>query len=113
MHTRHPFALFRLVEGTEGVYDKHQCTHFESWVSWFGDHDPKPTGEVKSLKTLQAEVLDANQAVASVAFLLSEVVMGEHSAEWSASGKLNLWGQVRRIVEMQVKKLIHITEQKR
>jgi len=63
------------------------------------------------LKARIAEVLDANQAVASVAYRLSEVVavypitpasvMGEHADEWSVSGKVNLWGQVPRIVEMQ------------
>lgn len=63
------------------------------------------------MKSSQTDVLDANQAVASVAYRLSEVVavypitpaspMGEHADEWSVSGKPNLWGQVPRIVEMQ------------
>ena len=48
--------------------------------------------------------IDANEAVASVAHRLSEVIaiypitpaspMGELSDEWSAAGKKNLWGQV-------------------
>ncbi len=55
--------------------------------------------------------IDANEAVASVAHRLSEVIaiypitpaspMGELSDEWSANGKQNLWGQVPTIVEMQ------------
>ena len=63
------------------------------------------------MTTPVAEVLDANEAVASVAYRLSEViavypitpasVMGEHCDEWSTSGRANLWGQVPRIVEMQ------------
>ncbi|MEW6430515.1 MAG: pyruvate:ferredoxin (flavodoxin) oxidoreductase [Myxococcota bacterium] len=55
--------------------------------------------------------VDGNEAAASVAHRLSEVIaiypitpaspMGELSDEWSANGKVNLWGQVPRIVEMQ------------
>ncbi len=55
--------------------------------------------------------LDANEAVASVAHRASEVVaiypitpasaMGEWCDEWSAKGRVNLWGQVPRVVEMQ------------
>jgi len=55
--------------------------------------------------------VDANEAVASVAHRLSEVVaiypitpaspMGEYADEWSAAGRPNLWGMVPRIVEMQ------------
>ena len=54
---------------------------------------------------------DANEAVASVAYRLSEVVaiypitpaspMGEHADEWSASRHENLWGTVPDVVEMQ------------
>ncbi|MFP5384037.1 MAG: pyruvate:ferredoxin (flavodoxin) oxidoreductase, partial [Gammaproteobacteria bacterium] len=54
---------------------------------------------------------DANEAVADVAFRLSEVVaiypitpasaMGEHADEWSAAGRTNLWGDVPDVVEMQ------------
>jgi pyruvate-ferredoxin/flavodoxin oxidoreductase len=59
----------------------------------------------------EAAVLDANEAVATVAYRLSEVVaiypitpasaMGEHADEWSAKGRPNLWGAVPRVVEMQ------------
>jgi pyruvate-ferredoxin/flavodoxin oxidoreductase len=55
--------------------------------------------------------IDANEAVASVAYRLSEVVaiypitpaspMGEHAEEWSVSGRPNLWGSVPDVVEMQ------------
>ncbi len=55
--------------------------------------------------------VDANQAVADVAYRLSEVVaiypitpasaMGEHADEWAAKGRPNLWGAVPRVVEMQ------------
>ncbi|MDX2044347.1 MAG: pyruvate:ferredoxin (flavodoxin) oxidoreductase [Acidobacteriota bacterium] len=55
--------------------------------------------------------LDGNEAVASVAYRLSEVIaiypitpaspMGEWADAWAAQGKLNLWGTVPAIVEMQ------------
>ena len=55
--------------------------------------------------------LDANEAVASVAHRLSEVIaiypitpsspMGEFADEWSAAGKRNLWGAVPQVTEMQ------------
>jgi pyruvate-ferredoxin/flavodoxin oxidoreductase len=55
--------------------------------------------------------LDANEAVASVAYRLSEVIaiypitpaspMGEHADEWSAARRPNLWGTVPDVVEMQ------------
>ena len=55
--------------------------------------------------------LDANEAAASVAHRLSEVIaiypitpsspMGEFSDEWSAKGKKNIWGTVPQVTEMQ------------
>jgi len=55
--------------------------------------------------------VDGNEAAASVAHRLSEVIaiypitpssaMGELSDEWSAHGRTNLWGAVPRVVEMQ------------
>ncbi len=55
--------------------------------------------------------LDANEAVAKVAFKLNEVVaiypitpsspMAEFCEEWASQGKTNLWGQVPSIMEMQ------------
>ncbi len=55
--------------------------------------------------------VDGNEAAASVAHRLSEVIaiypitpsspMGELSDEWSASGRRNIWGQLPRVIEMQ------------
>jgi pyruvate-ferredoxin/flavodoxin oxidoreductase len=54
---------------------------------------------------------DANEAVASVAYRLNELIaiypitpsstMAEYCDEWATAGRPNLWGQVPRIVEMQ------------
>src|SRR4051812_49068227 len=56
-------------------------------------------------------VTDANHAVASVAYRSAEVIaiypitpaspMGEHSDTWAAGGRLNLWGELPSVVEMQ------------
>ncbi|MGE5471378.1 MAG: pyruvate:ferredoxin (flavodoxin) oxidoreductase [Bacteroidota bacterium] len=55
--------------------------------------------------------IDGNEAVASVAFRVSEVIaiypitpssgMGELSDEWAAQGRTNLWGSVPKVVELQ------------
>src|SRR5690242_20481746 len=55
--------------------------------------------------------IDGNEAVASVAYRLSEVIaiypitpaspMGEWSDAWASQGKPNLWGTVPSVVEMQ------------
>ncbi len=55
--------------------------------------------------------VDGNEATASVAHRLSEVIaiypitpsspMGEFADEWSAVGKRNIWGTVPHVVEMQ------------
>jgi pyruvate-ferredoxin/flavodoxin oxidoreductase len=55
--------------------------------------------------------LDANEAVAGVAYQLSEVIaiypitpssaMGEWSDQWSAEARKNLWGTTPLVVEMQ------------
>ena len=55
--------------------------------------------------------LDGNEAVASVAYRLNEVIaiypitpassMGELADDWAAHGKKNLWGQVPSVAEMQ------------
>ncbi len=54
---------------------------------------------------------DGNEAVALVAYRLNELIaiypitpssnMAESCDEWAAVGKLNLWGEVPRVVEMQ------------
>src|ERR1043165_8403166 len=56
-------------------------------------------------------MIDGNEATASVAHRLSEVIaiypitpsspMGEFSDEWSAKGKKNIWGAVPKVIEMQ------------
>jgi len=55
--------------------------------------------------------VDANEAVASVAYRSNEViaiypitpsaVMGELAEEWATMGRKNLWGQIPDVVEMQ------------
>ena len=55
--------------------------------------------------------IDANEAVANIAYRLSEViaiypitpasVMGEHADQWAADGRVNLWGNLLQVVEMQ------------
>ena len=62
-------------------------------------------------ETPRHETLDANEAVANVAYRLSEVisiypitpasVMGEYADAWSADRRTNLWGTVPEVVEMQ------------
>jgi pyruvate-ferredoxin/flavodoxin oxidoreductase len=57
------------------------------------------------------QTLDANEAVARIAYRLSEVIaiypitpasaMGEHADAWAAEGQANLWGTVPAVVEMQ------------
>ncbi len=59
----------------------------------------------------QGECMDGNEAAARVAYALSEVIaiypitpaspMAEHSDDWSAAGRPNLWGTVPDVVEMQ------------
>lgn len=56
-------------------------------------------------------ICDGNEAVASVAFRLNELIaiypitpsspMSESCDDWAAVGKKNIWGEVPRIVEMQ------------
>ncbi len=55
--------------------------------------------------------VDGNEAVASVAYRLSEVIaiypitpasaMGEHSDAWASGKQLNIWGEVPDVIEMQ------------
>ncbi|HET7503213.1 MAG TPA: pyruvate:ferredoxin (flavodoxin) oxidoreductase, partial [Kofleriaceae bacterium] len=61
--------------------------------------------------TRHGKTLDANEAVARVAYRLSEVIaiypitpasaMGEHADAWAADRVPNLWGTVPDVVEMQ------------
>src|SRR6266508_3338287 len=75
-------------------------------------HSPAPPGPYcRFMSTSPTAILDGNEAAASVAYRLSEVIaiypitpsstMGELSDEWSAAGKPNLWGTVPRVMEMQ------------
>ncbi|MFW6069068.1 MAG: pyruvate:ferredoxin (flavodoxin) oxidoreductase, partial [Chloroflexota bacterium] len=60
---------------------------------------------------LPTTTIDGNQAAATVAHKLSEVIaiypitpssgMGELSDQWSAEGRTNLWGSIPLVVEMQ------------
>lgn len=55
--------------------------------------------------------VDGNEAVASVAHRMNEVIaiypitpssaMGEHADAWSAGGRANIWGNIPQVVEMQ------------
>ncbi|MDR3402277.1 MAG: pyruvate:ferredoxin (flavodoxin) oxidoreductase [Chthoniobacter sp.] len=57
------------------------------------------------------KTLDANEAVARVAYALNEVIaifpitpatpMGEWADQWAAEGRKNIWGAVPSIIEMQ------------
>ena len=59
----------------------------------------------------QWDCVDGNEAAARVAFKLSEVIaiypitpaspMAEHTDDWAAAGRANLWGVVPDVVEMQ------------
>ena len=63
------------------------------------------------MQTQQTLTIDGNQAAASVAHKLNEVIaiypitpsspMGEWADEWSSRGQTNLWGTVPQVVEMQ------------
>jgi len=63
------------------------------------------------MKNAESVILDANEAVASVAYRLSEVIaiypitpsspMGEWSDQWKEEGKKNIWGSVPVVAEMQ------------
>jgi pyruvate-ferredoxin/flavodoxin oxidoreductase len=62
-------------------------------------------------RTATQMTVDGNEAAASIAHRLSEVIaiypitpsspMGELADAWSASGRPNLWGAVPRVIEMQ------------
>ncbi|MFN8028451.1 MAG: 2-oxoacid:acceptor oxidoreductase family protein, partial [Acidimicrobiia bacterium] len=64
-----------------------------------------------ALRVATRVTVDANEAVASVAYRASEVIaiypitpaspMGEHAAEWAVAHRPNLWGTVPDVVEMQ------------
>src|SRR4051812_31627603 len=55
--------------------------------------------------------VDGNEAAATVAYALSEVIaiypitpaspMGEHADAWAAASRTNVWGSVPEVIEMQ------------
>jgi pyruvate-ferredoxin/flavodoxin oxidoreductase len=63
------------------------------------------------LEAANMEILDGNEAAASVAYRLSEVIaiypitpsspMGESADQWSDEGRKNIFGTVPKVVEMQ------------
>ena len=63
------------------------------------------------MKNKQTLTIDGNQAAATVAHKLNEVIaiypitpssnMGEWADEWSSRGQVNLWGTVPQVTEMQ------------
>jgi pyruvate-ferredoxin/flavodoxin oxidoreductase len=63
------------------------------------------------MQNQQAHTIDGNQAAATVAHKLNEVIaiypitpssaMGEWADEWSSRGQVNLWGTVPQVIEMQ------------
>jgi len=65
----------------------------------------------KNIAAGDFKTLDASEAVAKIAYALSEVIaiypitpssnMGEHADAWSAAGKKNLWKTVPSVIEMQ------------
>ncbi len=63
------------------------------------------------MTSVGSRIMDGNEAAASIAYRLSEVIaiypitpaspMGEWADEWAAAERQNLWGTVPKIVEMQ------------
>src|SRR6516225_10121828 len=61
--------------------------------------------------TRKFKTLDANEAVANIAYRLSEVIaiypitpsspMGEWADQWASEGIPNIWGSVPQVLEMQ------------
>ncbi|MDF1628800.1 MAG: pyruvate:ferredoxin (flavodoxin) oxidoreductase [Alcanivoracaceae bacterium] len=71
----------------------------------------QPVTPSQSMAPIHYKTLDANEAVARVAYQLSQVVaiypitpasvMGEYADDWASSGHTNLWGSVPDVIEMQ------------
>ena len=63
------------------------------------------------INTKQMGAVDGNEAVANVAYKVTEISalypitpaspMGEHADQWAADGVKNIWGMVPDVVEMQ------------
>ncbi len=66
---------------------------------------------VSRSKSSARQVVDGNEAAARIAHLASEVIaiypitpaspMGEFADDWSSKGRMNLWGAVPEVIEMQ------------
>ncbi len=75
------------------------------------DDKPAPHTDETTVSASLCRTLDANEAVADIAYRVSEVVaiypitpaspMGEYADAWAADARPNLWGTVPDIVEMQ------------
>lgn len=74
-------------------------------------HRPTAVADTFGIVKTGYKMLDANEAVARVAYALDEVIaiypitpaspMGEWADAWSAAGVKNLWGTVPSVIEMQ------------
>src|SRR5689334_12813916 len=72
-------------------------------------HEPRPVRS--QIPRTGLKTLDANEAVARIAYAVNEVIaiypitpaspMGEWADAWSAKGVKNLWGTVPAVIEMQ------------
>ena len=84
-------------------HGKNSAAHLNFKPTLWAKSGPSPKTEQK--------MLDANEAVARVAYALSEVIaiypitpaspMGEWADAWAASGRKNLWNTVPAVIEMQ------------
>ena len=65
----------------------------------------------RSVKAMEAVIVDGNEAAASVAYRLAEVIaiypitpaspMGEWADQWKEEGRKNIWGSVPQVAELQ------------
>src|SRR5215470_2096596 len=83
------------------------CITTTASISPSAAQSPGPGGQ----KSKSMVILDGNEAAASVAYRLSEIIaiypitpaspMGEWADQWSHQSKKNIWGTVPRVVELQ------------
>jgi pyruvate-ferredoxin/flavodoxin oxidoreductase len=83
------------------------------WVDEFVSHSPAFAASIpyRGIMKRKVKTMDANEAVAYVAYRLNEVIaiypitpssaMGEWSDQWAAEGVPNLWNTVPHVIEMQ------------
>jgi pyruvate-ferredoxin/flavodoxin oxidoreductase len=101
------------VKTTECSASPTATLHTNSSAASEASTQPSPEGELAAGGTTPRikVTLDGNEAVAYVAYQVSEVAaiypitpsspMGESSDAWSAIGKKNIWGSVPNVIEMQ------------